>query len=425
MINNIDTPIDTPNGATHSPSDKEIDQANEFSYTSDTEVDKETDNKEYLELKQFDELEISESILRGIFSMGFEFPSSIQRIAIRPMLDDRDLIAQAQSGTGKTATFLIASLNKIDKSIKKPQVIVLCPNRELAQQIYFNCEGLNIHHKVTGALIMGGTLVEDNFKALDRGVQFIIGTPGRIYDMMKRYVLKTDSLKCFIMDEADEMLSKGFKDQVYEIFQFIPKKAQICLFSATMPNTALELTDKFMRNPNKLLVKSEEITLEGIKQYYLGVEQENWKTATLYDLYENLSMKQTIIFCNSKRKAEWLKDSLMEENFTVSCIHSDLPQIVRDKTMKSFRTGISRVLIATDVIARGIDVQQVEIVINFDIPREIETYIHRIGRSGRFGRKGLAINFVTDKEYPHLERIQQYYCTNIEPLPDNIKELIK
>ena len=226
------------------------------------------------------------------------------------------------------------------------------------------------------------------------------------------------------MDEADEMLSKGFKDQVYEIFQFIPKKAQICIFSATMPNAALELTEKFMKNPNKLLVKSDEITLEGIRQFYLGVEQENWKTATLFDLYENLSLKQTIIFCNSKRKAEWLKDTLTEENFTVSCIHSDLPQVVRDKTMKNFRTGNSRVLIATDVIARGIDIQQVEIVINFDIPRETETYIHRIGRSGRFGRKGLAINFVTDKEFNHLEKIQQFYHTTIEPLPENIKELI-
>ena len=380
--------------------------------------------KNYEEIKRFDELDIDENILRGVYSMGFGYPSAIQRIAIKPMLEDQDLIAQAQSGTGKTATFLIASLNKIDKNLNKPQVLVLCPNRELAHQIYYNLEGIGQYYKISTALIMGGTLVEDNFKILDKGVQFIVGTPGRVYDMMKRYVLKTTDLKCFVMDEADEMLSKGFKDQVYEIFQFIPKKAQICIFSATMPNAALELTEKFMKNPNKLLVKSDEITLEGIRQFYLGVEQENWKTATLFDLYENLSLKQTIIFCNSKRKAEWLKDTLTEENFTVSCIHSDLPQVVRDKTMKNFRTGNSRVLIATDVIARGIDIQQVEIVINFDIPRETETYIHRIGRSGRFGRKGLAINFVTDKEFNHLEKIQQFYHTTIEPLPENIKELI-
>jgi translation initiation factor 4A len=271
---------------------------------------------------------------------------------------------------------------------------------------------------------MGGTLVDDNFKTLDKGAQFIIGTPGRVFDMMKRYVLQTSEVKCFVMDEADEMLSKGFKDQIYEIFQFIPKQAQICIFSATLPPAALELTDKFMKNPNKILVKTDEITLDGIKQFYLGVQHESWKTATLFDLYDNLSMKQTIIFCNSKRKAEWLKDQLIAENFTVSCIHSDLTQVVRDKTMKSFRLGTSRILIATDVIARGIDIQQVEIVINFDLPREIETYIHRIGRSGRFGRKGIAINFVTQKEYSQMQRIEQHYHTSIVPLPENIKELI-
>lgn len=380
--------------------------------------------KTYPEATSFDELEVCPEILRGIYAMGFEYPSAIQRLAIRPMLDKDDLIAQAQSGTGKTATFLIGSLQKIDKDIKKPQVIVLCPNRELAQQIYYNLEGLNAYHKVQTALIMGGTLVDDNFKALDKGAQFIIGTPGRVFDMMKRYVLQTSEVKCFVMDEADEMLSKGFKDQIYEIFQFIPKQAQICIFSATLPPAALEITEKFMRNPNKILVKTDEITLDGIKQFYLGVQHESWKTATLFDLYDNLSMKQTIIFCNSKRKAEWLKDQLIAENFTVSCIHSDLTQVVRDKTMKSFRLGTSRILIATDVIARGIDIQQVEIVINFDLPREIETYIHRIGRSGRFGRKGIAINFVTHKEYTQMQKIEQYYHTNIVPLPENIKELI-
>lgn len=381
--------------------------------------------KEYPdEVTSFDELDIDESLLRGIYSMGFEYPSSIQRKAIVPMLGTNDLIAQAQSGTGKTATFLISAINKIDLNIDKPQVIVVCPNRELAQQIYFNYQGLNTFYKSKGTLVMGGTLVEDNFKELDKGAQFIIGTPGRIYDMMKRYVLRTDCLKCFIMDEADEMLSRGFKDQIYEIFQFIPKQSQICIFSATMPQQALELTEKFMQNPTRILVKAEEVTLEGIKQYYLGVAAENWKTATLYDLYERLKIKQTIIFTNSKRKAEWLKEQLENEKFTVSCIHSALSQVQRDKTMKSFRVGNSRILIATDVIARGIDIQQVEIVINFDIPKHIETYIHRIGRSGRFGRKGYAINFVTEKEFSQLERIQKYYSTHIEPLPADIKDLI-
>ena len=412
---NIMTDKISDNGA-HPPSNRD----------ENNEINKEIKKAiSYEPIKTFDELEIDEDILRGIYSMGFEWPSSIQKKAIRPMLAGGDLIAQSQSGTGKTATFLISSLQQVDKTINKPQIIILCPNRELAQQINFNFEGLNAFRRIKGALIMGGTLVEDNFKALDNGAQFIVGTPGRVYDMMKRYVLKTDALKCFIMDEADEMLSKGFKDQICEIFQFIPKHTQICIFSATMPSSALEITEKFMKNPTQILVKSEEITLEGIKQFYLGVEHESWKTATLFDLYEHLSLKQTIIFCNSKRKAEWLKEQLLAENFTISCIHSDLSQSQRDKTMKNFRIGSSRILIATDVIARGIDVQQVEIVINFDIPRDIETYIHRIGRSGRFGRKGIAINFVTDKEFTTIQRIQEYYSTIIEPLPENIKDLIE
>ena len=241
---------------------------------------------------------------------------------------------------------------------------------------------------------------------------------------MKRYVLKTNKLKYFIMDEADEMLSKGFKDQVYEIFQFIPKQAQICVFSATMPEQALEITRKFMTNPIKILVKNELVTLEGIRQYYLGVEQESWKIATLYDLYDRLRIKQTIIFVNSKRKADFLKDQLEMENFVVSVIHANLSQMQRDKTMKEFRLGKSRILIATDVISRGIDVQQVQVVINYDIPKHLETYIHRIGRSGRFGKKGIAINFVTEPEFERLERIQNFYNTQIDEMPEDIKSLI-
>lgn len=376
------------------------------------------------EVKTFDELPLKENLLRGIYSMGFEIPSVIQSKAILPIIQGRDLIAQAQSGTGKTVTFLTGSMEKIDLSINKPQVIILCPNRELAQQIYFNFEGLNTYLKIKGTLIMGGTQVEDNFKALDEGVQLIIGTPGRVYDMMKRYVLKTECLKCFVMDEADEMLSRGFKNQIYEIFQFIPKQCQVCIFSATMPSSALELSEQFMNNPEKILVNVEEVSLKGIKQYYLGVEHESWKIATLFDLYERLQINQTIIFVNSKRKAEYIKEKLEENNFIVSCIHSNMSQLERDKIMKSFRLGESRVLVATDVIARGIDIQQVSIVINYDIPKYCEIYIHRIGRSGRYGRKGVAINFVTEREFGQLERIQKFYQTEIDPLPENIKQII-
>lgn len=376
------------------------------------------------DIETFDDLEISEDLLRGIYGFGFEVPSAIQKKAIRPIIAGKDIIAQAQSGTGKTASFLIGSMSRVDKTNPNVQVIIICPNRELANQIKFNFDAFNTYLELTSALIMGGTSVEQNFKALDRGVQVVIGTPGRIYDMMRRYALKTNSLKCFVMDEADEMLSRGFKDQLCDIFRFISTDAQICLFSATMPEFALDITGKFMNNPLKILVNADMITLEGIKQYYLGVEEERHKIATLYDLYERLRIKQTIIFVNSKRKADYLKDQLEAENHVVSIIHAAKTQVQRDETMKDFRLGNSRVLIATDIIARGIDVQQVEVVINYDVPKFVETYIHRIGRSGRFGRKGIAINLVTEEEFEKLTKIQNFYRTEITPLPSNIKSLI-
>ena len=378
----------------------------------------------YQDIETFDDLDISEDLLRGIYGFGFEIPSAIQRKAILPIIKKRDIIAQAQSGTGKTASFLIGSMARVDKSLNEVQVIIICPNRELANQIKFNFDAFNTYLELTSALIMGGTSVEDNFRQLDKGVQVVIGTPGRIYDMMRRYALKTNSLKCFVMDEADEMLSRGFKDQLCDIFRFVSSETQVCLFSATMPDFALEITGKFMNNPLKILVQTDMITLEGIKQYYLGVEQESYKIATLYDLYDRLRIKQTIIFVNSKRKADYLKDQLEAENHVVSVIHASRTQTQRDETMKDFRLGNSRVLIATDIIARGIDVQQVEVVINYDIPKYVETYIHRIGRSGRFGRKGIAINLVTEEEFEKLTKIQNHYRTEITPLPENIKSLI-
>jgi|TARA_B110000211_G_scaffold210626_1_gene248852 translation initiation factor 4A len=372
----------------------------------------------------FDDMGLKEDILRGIYSYGFEVPSSIQQRAIKPLIDGKDLIAQAQSGTGKTATFIIGCLERVDMSINKPQIIVLAPNRELAMQIFNVFNSLNDFYGVKGGLIMGGTDLKENFRMLDEGLQFIVGTPGRVFDMLKRYAIVTDQIKTFVLDEADEMLSRGFKEQIYEIFQFLPKKCQICLFSATMPEMALELTTKFMNDPLRILVDKENLTLEGIKQYYLGVEQESWKLATLYDLYEKLSISQSIIFVNSKRKADFLQTQLEENDYTVDCIHGDLTQKERNEIMTSFRNGNSRILITTDIIARGIDVQSVSIVINYDIPRYREIYIHRIGRSGRFGRKGIAINFVTEREYNNLKDIQNFYKTEIVPLPENIKDIL-
>ena len=372
----------------------------------------------------FDSMDLPENLLRGIYAHGYERPSSIQTKAIVPLKSGVDLIAQSQSGTGKTATFLIGSLSRVDVELKKPQVLVLAPNRELAMQINSVMVALSHYMGIKTALIMGGTKVDENFRMLDEGAQFIIGTPGRVFDMIKRFALRTDNIKSFILDEADEMLSREFKDQIYEIFQYVPKTSQICLFSATMPLVALNLTDKFMNNPLKILVKKEELTLEGIKQYYLALEQESWKIATLCDLYDKLSISQSIIFANSRRKADYIREQLEDQKHAVECIHGEMHQNDRNRIMDSFREGKIRILITTDIIARGIDVQQVSIVINYDIPRFREVYIHRIGRSGRYGRKGTAINFVTEREYEHLKDIIAFYNTEMQPLPENIKDLI-
>jgi len=231
-------------------------------------------------------------------------------------------------------------------------------------------------------------------------------------------------MKLFVLDEADEMLSRGFKDQIYDIFQFLPEKVQVCLFSATMPPEILDISEKFMRDPIKILIQKDELTLEGIKQFYIHVEKEDWKFDTLCDLYETLTITQAIIYCNFKRKIEMLTDRMAQRDFTVSSMHGDMTGDRRDVIMKEFRSGSSRVLITTDLLARGIDVQQVSLVINYDLPKNRESYIHRIGRSGRFGRKGVAINFVTDDDIRAMRELEAYYNTQIEEMPMNVADLI-
>ena len=383
-------------------------------------------NKNYVveSYNTFESIGLKENLLRGIYSMGFEKPSPIQTRAIKPVIDKNDVIGQAQSGTGKTATFLIGTLQSIDETINKPQALILAPTRELSEQIYNVLNGLSAYMKTNNMLLIGGTRRQDDMKKLEGGMQVIVGTPGRVFDMLKSMALRSDLMKLFVLDEADEMLSKGFQEQIYEIFQYIPKGANVALFSATMPTEALELTKRFMNNPIEILVKKEQLTLEGIHQFYIAIEKEIWKLDTLCDLYEKLTISQSIIYCNAKRKADWLKEQLEMKDFTVKCLHSDMSQQERKEVMDSFRTGELRVLIATDIISRGIDVQQVSIVINYDIPKYNDTYIHRIGRSGRYGRKGLAINFVVYEDIKRLKEIQDYYETQIEEMPQDISEFI-
>jgi len=372
----------------------------------------------------FDNMNLSPELLRGIYAYGFERPSTIQQRAILPVIKGRDVIAQAQSGTGKTATFSISALQKLDTSNPQCQALILAPTRELAQQIQKVVIALGDFMKVECHACIGGTNVREDMKRLEAGAHVVVGTPGRVFDMINRGALKTDSMKMFILDEADEMLSRGFKDQIYDVFQRLPPTTQVVLLSATMPAEVMEVTTKFMRDPIRILVKKDELTLEGIKQFFVAVEKEEWKLDTLCDLYETVTITQAVIFCNTRRKVDWLTEKLTAREFTVSAMHGDMEQGQREVIMKEFRSGSSRVLIATDLLARGIDVQQVSLVINYDLPSNKENYIHRIGRGGRFGRKGVAINFVTADDTRMLREIEQFYSTQILEMPMNVADLI-
>jgi translation initiation factor 4A len=374
-------------------------------------------------VESFDDLDLNEDLLRGIYSYGFEKPSAIQARAIRPLLVGRDTIGQAQSGTGKTGAFVTGCLQKIDLSQRVCQVLILAPTRELALQIMRVAQSLGDYMKVRCHACIGGTAVREDVEKLREGQHLVVGTPGRVYDMASKRSLKLDHLQIFVIDEADEMLKQGFKEQIYDVFKLLPSTVQVALFSATMPEEIIQLTGKFMRDPIRILVKTAELTLEGIRQFYVAIEKEEWKFDTLKDLYETLTITQAIIYCNTRKKVDYLADKMNENDHTVSCMHADLDQKERNLIMREFRSGSSRVLISTDLLARGIDVQQVSLVINYDLPASIENYLHRIGRSGRFGRKGVAINFVVGQEDMRtLKAIEQHYNTQIDELPQDVAD---
>uniref|UniRef100_A0A8C9SQ17 RNA helicase n=1 Tax=Scleropages formosus TaxID=113540 RepID=A0A8C9SQ17_SCLFO len=371
-------------------------------------------------------MDLREALLRGIYAYGFEKPSAIQQRAILPCVKSYDVIAQAQSGTGKTATFAISILQRIEIDMRATQALVLAPTRELAQQIQKVVLALGDYMGATCHACIGGTNVRNEMQRLQaEAPHIVVGTPGRVFDMLNRRYLSPKHIMMFVLDEADEMLSRGFKDQIYEIFQKLPPAFhQVVLLSATMPQDVLEVTKKFMRDPIRILVKKEELTLEGIRQFYINVEKEEWKLDTLCDLYETLTITQAVIFINTRRKVDWLTEKMHARDFTVSALHGDMDQKERDLIMREFRSGSSRVLITTDLLARGIDVQQVSLVINYDLPTNRENYIHRIGRGGRFGRKGVAINMITEEDKRTLRDIETFYNTTVEEMPMNVADLI-
>ena len=372
----------------------------------------------------FDGMGIREDLLRGLYSYGFEKPSAIQQRAIVPITSGRDVIAQAQSGTGKTSMISLALCQMLDTNTREVQALVLSPTRELATQTEKTALALGNFMSVQVHACIGGRSIGEDIRKLDHGVHIVSGTPGRVFDMIKRRNLRTRNIKALILDEADEMLNKGFKEQIYDVYRYLPPETQVVLVSATLPQEVLEMTTKFMTDPVRILVKRDELTLEGIKQFFVAVEKEEWKFDTLCDLYDTLTITQAVIFCNTKRKVDWLTDKMRARDFTVSATHGDMDQNTRDIIMREFRSGSSRVLITTDLLARGIDVQQVSLVINFDLPTQPENYLHRIGRSGRFGRKGVAINFVTKDDERLLQDVQRFYQTVIEELPSNVADLI-
>jgi superfamily II DNA/RNA helicase len=390
--------------------------------TEDIEVEKNNENKyEVKTIENWEDLNCKLELLRGIYAYGFEKPSPIQKKAICPMFDGKDIIAQAQSGTGKTACFSIGTLQHIDTSCNKTQAMILSPTRELSLQTYKVVKAIGNQFKnLTIQLLVGGTSTDTDIENLrSNPPHIIIGCPGRVHDMLRRKKLLPEDLTLIVLDEADEMLSQGFKEQVYNIFQYLPNNVQVALFSATMPNEVDSLTSKFMRNPVKVLVKAELLTLEGIQQYYVALESDEQKYDTLKDLYGTISLSQSIIYCNSTKRVQDLYDAMIQDNFPVCQIHSQMEKDERLQSFNDFLNGTSRVLISSNVTARGIDIQQVSTVINFDVPKCVHTYLHRIGRSGRWGRKGMGINFVTRRDTRKLREIEQHYSTQINELPAN------
>ncbi len=395
-----------------------------------------SEEQEFKVFNNFDEMNLKDELTRGIYNYGYERPSEIQSKAIGPIISGRDVIGQAQSGMGKTATYSISTLQVIDSKIRDTQAIILANTRELAAQVESVISNLGRYMKVNVCLSISGIPVKNNMDALRNRPHIVVGTPGRIYDMIKRKALRTNMVKIMVIDEADEMIKDsnekfveegnakfGFLEQIKYIFQYLPNTMQVALFSATMPPDFFELTEKFMRNPVRILIEPENLTLNGIKQYYIDIEKNEYKFEILCDLYDVLSVSQSIIYCNSRKMVEDLSNKLRDSNFSVSYIHGSMTPLEREEKLKEFIAAQSRVLVSTDLLSRGIDVQQISVVINYDIPKSVDNYLHRIGRSGRYGRKGVAINFNTPYDDSKLKAIERHYNIEMEQFPTNAESI--
>ena len=376
-------------------------------------------------VSSWDAMNLKEPLLRGIYGYGFEIPSDIQKQAIMPIIEGKDIIAQAQSGTGKTGSFSISILERIDVQQPYTQALILSPTHELVKQtadvirdIGRNMEGLKVK-----TLVGGSPVREDVISLKYHTPHIVVGTVGRVLDMFQKRHLRGDTLKILVMDEADEMLSQGFSEKIRWLFQnYFIDSMQVVLFSATMPREIVHLSERFMNAPEKLLMKKEELSLKCIQQYFVAVLHDQMKYERLKELFSVLSVSKSIIYCNSVKRVMDLYDWMMHEGFSVCYIHSNMDKNERKNALNVFRTSDIRVMISSDITARGIDVQQVSLVINFDLTRNVHTYLHRIGRGGRWGRKGMAINFITKQDIPDIKKIEYYYKIDINELPADSKQ---
>jgi len=366
-----------------------------------------------MEKLRFEDLQISKEIQRAIMDMGFEEATPIQSQAIPFILEGRDVIGQAQTGTGKTAAFGIPALDKVDPDNKKVQVLVLCPTRELAVQVAEELKKLSKYKKDIKVLpIYGGQPIDRQIQALKRGIQIIIGTPGRVMDHMNRRTLKLENVKMVVLDEADEMLDMGFIDDIETILKKVPEERQTVFFSATMPGDILKLAEKHQKDPQIVRVVHKEMTVPSIEQIYFEVKEKS-KPEILARVIDMYDPKLSLVFCNTKRRVDELVTQLQTRGYNAEGLHGDMRQTQRDRVMDKFRKGTIDVLVATDVAARGIDVDDIEAVFNYDVPQDEEYYVHRIGRTARAGRKGRAFTFVVGKEVYKLRDIQRYTKSKI------------
>lgn len=374
--------------------------------------------------RSFDQIGLRDDVLRGVYAYGFDRPSGVQQRAIKPIMAGRDIVVQSQSGTGKTSVFCLGALQAVDPKLQEPQVLMLSPTRELADQTAQVCKALGDYIGVKLHTCIGGKVVKDGIKILKAGVHIVSGTPGRVLGMIHQKHMSVVRVKMLVIDEADEMFTKGFKENMYNIHRVMPARLQVVLVSATMPEEVLELAENLMKNPFRLLVKRTNVSLEKIKQFYVPCGQEKWKFDTLTDLYESMTVAQAVIFCNNRKKVDWLASKMRQANFPIGAIHGEMSQKDRDSVMEDFRVGRVRQLIATDLIGRGLDVSQVSLVVNYDVPISKEFYIHRIGRSGRFGRKGVAVNLATEDEMALISDLEKFYGTKIRELPADVSNIL-